>query len=141
MRRHTFTRRSSSPSRKRGDFAYLGFWLGHGLSVRAATAAAAAGCRSLNELRDLGWRAFQHQNNCGSKTLKELSELVGGWPDAPCKDSRTKRLQEMSMIAVRPSDVLRNYHAWVRRASDDALIEELHLRGIAVESDKQTYQR
>jgi hypothetical protein len=55
MKRYAFTRRSSSPARKRRDFAYLGFRLGHGLTVRAATAAAAAGCRSLDELRDLGW--------------------------------------------------------------------------------------
>jgi hypothetical protein len=39
----------------------------------------------------------------------ELSDLVGGWSDAP-----------------------RKYTAWVRRAPDDALIEEPRRRGIPI---------
>jgi len=100
------------PAGKRGVFGNLGFWLDLNLSIRAATAAAAVGCQSVDELRGLGWRFFQCQENCGTRTLQELSELVGGWPDAP-----------------------RRRDTWIRRASDDLLIEELHRRGIAAGSD------
>ena len=110
-------RRSSSRTRKRGEFAYFGFWLNQGLSVRAATAAAAAGCRSLDELRDLGWRFFKYQNNCGTKTLEELSALVGGWPD-----------------------MRRRGDTWIRRASDTMLIRELRRRGISVGSGEPACQ-
>jgi hypothetical protein len=81
--------------------------------VRAATTVAAIGCKSLDEIRDLGWHYFHNRHNCGIQTLQELSDLVGGWPDAP-----------------------RKYTAWVQRAPDDVLIEELRRRGIMVESDK-----
>jgi hypothetical protein len=97
---------------RRDGLAYLKFWLDFGLSVRAATAAATAGCQSLDELRGVGWRYLQHQENCGTRTLQELSELVGGWPDAPLKRGE-----------------------WIRRVSDDTLIEEVQRRGLAIESD------
>ena len=111
------TRRSSSPTRRRGELAYFGYWRGYGLSVRAATAAAAAGCRSLDELRGLGWHFFEHRKNCGTRTLEELSQLVGGWPDAP-----------------------RRHDALIRCASDDALISELRRRGIPVGHDESIWQ-
>ena len=92
MRKQIFTRRSSSPSRKRRDFEYFDFWCSFGLSTRAATAATAAGCRSLDELRDMGWHGMQFEQNCGLRTLEELSNLVGGWPDAPPQRGRQCRL-------------------------------------------------
>lgn len=98
---------------KAGDFTYHKFWLGQGLSTRAATAAAIAGCRSLRDLRSLGWRFFHRQENCGPRTLQELSDLVGGWPDAPPKRD-----------------------AWLRRVPDDTLFEELQRRGIAIGCDE-----
>ena len=101
------------PTQRRRDFPQYRFWRHHGLSVRAATAVAAIGCKSLDEIRDLGWHYFHDRQNCGIRTLQELSDLVGGWPDAP-----------------------RRYTAWVQRAPDDVLIEELRRRGITVESGK-----
>jgi hypothetical protein len=118
MRLKIMTRRSSSPTKRRGELAYFGYWRGYGLSVRAATAAAAAaGCRSLEELRGLGWHFFEHRKNCGTRTLEELSQLVGGWPDAP-----------------------RRHDALIRCASDDALISELRRRGIPVGRNETIWQ-
>jgi hypothetical protein len=87
------------------------FWREQGLSARAATAVAAAGCQSLDEIRGLGWCFFLRQENCGNRTLQELSDLVGGWPNLPRKRG-----------------------AYLRHTSDDALIDELRRRGIAVGS-------
>lgn len=101
------------PTRRRRDSPQYRFWRHSGLSVRAATAVAAVGCNSLDEIRDLGWNYFHNRQNCGIRTLQELSDLVGGWPDAP-----------------------RRYTAWVQRAPDDVLIEELRRRGITVENGK-----
>jgi hypothetical protein len=100
-------RASRNPAGRRSDFAHLSFWKAQGLSVRAATAVAAADCQSVDEIRDLGWLFFRRQENCGNRTLEELSDLVGGWPDAPRKRG-----------------------PWIRRASDDLLIKELRRRGI-----------
>lgn len=94
-------------------FAHLKFWRDQGLSARAATAVAAAGCQSLDDIRNLGWHSFEGRDNCGRGTLQQLSNLVGGWPDEP-----------------------RKYSKWVRRASDDVLIQEMRRRGIAVGSDE-----
>jgi hypothetical protein len=98
---------SRKPTRTRRDSAEYRFWRRLGLSVRAAAAVAAVGCQSLDEIRGLGWSFFHRRKNCGTRTLQELSDLVGGWPDAP-----------------------RTYSKWLRRAPDDLLIEELHRRGI-----------
>jgi hypothetical protein len=111
------TKRSSSPTRRRGELAFFGYRRGYGLSVRAATAATAAGCRSLDELRGLGWHFFEHQKNCGTTTLEELSQLVGGWPDAS-----------------------RRHDALIRCVSDDALISELRRRRILVGHDESIWQ-
>jgi hypothetical protein len=116
-RRHaTATTHAGRQAAVRADnFTYYKFWLAQGLSTRAATAATLAGCRSLRDLSRLGWQFFRHQENCGPRTLAELSDLVGGWPDAPPKRD-----------------------AWLRRFSDDSLIEELQRRGIAVGCDGST---
>jgi hypothetical protein len=71
---------------------------------------AAAGCRSLADLRRVGWRHFEGRDNCGRQTLAELSEFIGEWPDPPG-----------------------NRDVWIRHASDDFLIEELRRRGHMVE--------
>jgi hypothetical protein len=97
-------------NRMQSDAAFK-FWRGSGLSVRAATVVAAAGCQSLGDIRDLGWSFFLRQENCGNRTLQELSDLVGGWPNLPRKRG-----------------------AWLRHTSDGALIDELRRRGIAVGS-------
>ena len=102
-----------NPTETQSDFARVRFWREHDLSVRAATALAAAGCQSLDEVRELGWTFFHCQENCGHRTLQELSDLVGGWTDAP-----------------------RNYRAWVRRAPDEVLLAEMRRRGFAVGSDE-----
>lgn len=168
MRKQIFTRRSSSPVRKRREFTYFRFWLAHGLSVRAATVAAAADCRSVDDLRELGWQTFQAKKNCGTRTLEELSELVGGWPDAPPrnlarielsgavnqKHHECQRVPEAG-LATRTSNVafacnsdepFERYDGelvaeWIRRVSDQTLIEEVRRRGIAVECDDPTCQR
>jgi hypothetical protein len=95
------------PAAQRGDESCLKFWTDQGLRIRAATAAAAAGCRSLDELRAVGWRFFENRENCGTRTLQELSDLVGGWSDAPPRRG-----------------------AWIRRVPDDTLIEEVQRRGL-----------
>jgi hypothetical protein len=100
---------SRKSARKRADPAQFKYWRLQGLSVRAASALAAVGCKSRDEIRDLGWHFFRRRENCGNGTLQELSDLVGGWPDAP-----------------------RRYVAWVRRAPDEVLLEEIRRRGIAV---------
>ena len=100
---------SWNPARKRGDPAHFKYWRQQGLSVRAAAAVAAVGCKSVDEIRDRGWHFFERRGNCGSRTLQELSDLVGTWPDAP-----------------------RRYVAWVRRAPDEVLLEEIRRRGLAV---------
>jgi hypothetical protein len=166
VRKQIFTRRSSSPTRKRREFAYFGFWLGHGLSVRAATAAAATGCRSLDELRLLGWQTFRNRKNCGTRTLQELSDLVGGWPDAPSNNQarfdpggaingtqhERRQLSDAHRRARQASTGAAESHSclvseqfggkpvarWLHRASDQTLIEELRRRGIAIESGKAT---
>jgi hypothetical protein len=103
-----------NPTGTQSDFAHLRLWREMGLSARAVSVVAAAGCRSLDEIRALGWHYFRRQENCGLRTLQELSELIGGWPDAP-----------------------RKYSALVRRASDDVLIAEMRRRGIAAESGEE----
>lgn len=101
-----------NPAPTRGDLAHFRFWKEQGISVRAATVLAAVGCKTRDEVRDLGWHFFQQQGNCGGRTLQELSDLAGGWPDVPCK-----------------------YRAWIRHTPDDVLLEEMRRRGIAVGSD------
>lgn len=100
---------SRKPARKRGDPTLFKYWRHQGLGVRAAAAVAAVGCKSVDEIRDRGWHFFERRGNCGSRTLQELSDLVGAWSDAP-----------------------RRYVAWVRRAPDDVLMAEIRRRGIAV---------
>jgi hypothetical protein len=97
--------------RNRDDFEQFQFWRDQGLSVRAASAAAASGCRSVRELRQLGWRYFEYQANCGAKTLRELSAHVGGFPDALGRDA-----------------------TFIGRALDTALVKDLRRRGYAVVS-------
>jgi hypothetical protein len=104
---------NGNPTKSRRDFADFRLWRDQGLSARAAAVAAAAGCRSLDEIRDLGRSFFLRQENCGNRTLQELSDLVGGWQNLP-----------------------HERHAWVRRAPDGVLIDELRRRGIAVGSGK-----
>jgi hypothetical protein len=100
---------SRNSPRRRVDPAQFKFWRQRGLSVRAAAAVAAVGCKSVDEIRDRGWHFFERRGNCGMRTLQELSDLVGAWPDAP-----------------------RRYVAWVRRTPDEVLLEEIRRRGIAV---------
>src|SRR5580698_923728 len=95
---------SRKPARKRGDPALFKYWRHQGLGVRAAAAVAAVGCKSVDEIRERGWHFFERRGNCGNRTLQELSDLVGTWPDAP-----------------------RRYEAWVRRAPDEVLLEEMRL--------------
>jgi hypothetical protein len=96
-------------ARKRGDPSLFKYWRHQGLSVRAAAAVAAVGCKSVEEIRDRGWHFFERRRNCGNRTLQELSDLVGAWPDPP-----------------------RRYVAWVRRAPDEVLLEEMRVCGFAV---------
>ena len=97
---------SRKPARKRGEPSLFKYWRHQGLGVRAA---AAVGCTSVDDIRDRGWHFFERRRNCGTRTLQELSDLVGVWPDPP-----------------------RRYVAWVRRAPDEVLLEEMRLRGFAV---------
>jgi hypothetical protein len=105
----TADRLRRKPARKRGDPALFKYWRHQGLGVRAAAAVAAVGCKSVDEIRDRGWHFFERRGNCGTRTLQELSDLVGAWPDPP-----------------------RRYVAWVRRAPDEVLLEEMRLRGFTV---------
>ena len=102
---------NGNPTKSWRDFADFRLWRDQGLSARAAAVVAAAGCRSLDEIRDLGRSFFRRQENCGNRTLQELSDLVGGWQNLPHKCD-----------------------AWVRHAPDSLLIDALCRRGIAVGS-------
>jgi hypothetical protein len=104
-------RPSQDPNMPRCDSVQYQFWRDQGLGARAAAAVAASGCQSVDEIRDLGCNFFRRRDNCGPQALQQISELVG-WPDAPPQSG-----------------------AWVRRVSDDVLIEELRGRGITVEYD------
>ena len=97
--------------RNRDDFEQFQFWRDRGLSVRAASVAAASGCRSVSELRQRGRRYFEYQANCGAKTLKELSARVGGFPDALDGDA-----------------------PFIGRGLNTALVKDLGRRGYAVVS-------
>lgn len=79
--------RRSLCGRNRDDYEQFQFWRDQGLSVRAASVAAASGCRSVSELRERGRRYFECQPNCGPKTLEGLSACAGGFPDAFGKDA------------------------------------------------------
>ena len=46
-------------------------------------------------------------------------------------------MSNLSAPVVGRPDAPRKYHAWIRCASDSVLIEELRLRGIAVESGEK----
>ncbi len=54
-------------------------WQRKGLSARAASAAALAGCDSIDQITQLGRSHFENQPNCGKRTLSELATLAG-WP-------------------------------------------------------------
>jgi hypothetical protein len=53
-------------------------WSSRGLSPRAASALALAGCETVEQVTNLG-RAWFQRPNIGAKTLAELSTLAG-WP-------------------------------------------------------------
>jgi hypothetical protein len=54
-------------------------WQRRGLSSRAASALAAAGCDSIADVARLGRSYFEGRPNCATKTLSELAVLAG-WP-------------------------------------------------------------
>lgn len=91
--------------RLRTEFTNLPFWRAQGLSTRAATAVAAAGCRSLRDLSRLGWQPFETQENCGKQTLAELSQFIDGLPN-----------------------VTNKYDAWLREIPDADLAAEIRRR-------------
>ena len=59
----------------------LDHWRHVGLSLRAASALADAGCDSIEEVAKLGRTYFAGKPNLGKKTLQELAALVGFWPE------------------------------------------------------------
>lgn len=54
-------------------------WTARGLSARAASVVALAGCDSVEEITRLGRAYFEGRPNCARKTLAELAALAG-WP-------------------------------------------------------------
>ena len=54
-------------------------WQAHGLSARAASVVALAGCDTIDEITRLGRGYFEGRRNCAAKTLAELAVLAG-WP-------------------------------------------------------------
>lgn len=57
-------------------------WSKRGLSPRAASALALAGCDTVEQVTALGRQWFQEKPNVGVKTLNELARLAG-WSDEP----------------------------------------------------------
>lgn len=56
-------------------------WASKGLSVRARTALSLAGCRSNADIIRYGRNYFAQAENCGPVTLREIENLIGGWPE------------------------------------------------------------
>jgi hypothetical protein len=54
-------------------------WRDWGLSTRAATALATAGCETINDISRLGRNYFANHRNVGAHTLAELDNL-NAWP-------------------------------------------------------------
>jgi hypothetical protein len=54
-------------------------WQERGLSARAASSAALAGCDAADEIPRLGRSYFENQPNLRSKSLAQLADLAG-WP-------------------------------------------------------------
>lgn len=54
-------------------------WRRRGLSTRAATAVAIAGCDTVEEITRLGRAYFEGRPNCAKTTLAELA-AIAGWP-------------------------------------------------------------
>ena len=54
-------------------------WQRAGLSARASSAVALAGCDTVEEITRLGREYFEGRRNCATKTLAELAALAG-WP-------------------------------------------------------------
>jgi hypothetical protein len=106
-------RNQNATSGRQIAFTNLQFWRAQGLSTRAATVVAAAGCWSWRDLRKLGWRYFEGQENCGKRTLTELSTFIDGLPAVP------------------------NRHgAWIRQVSNDFLMAEVRRRRVGSGKEK-----
>lgn len=56
-------------------------WRAAGCSPRAAAALASAGIDQVKQIGRLGPNFFRMQRNCGPRTIAEIGELIGGWPD------------------------------------------------------------
>jgi hypothetical protein len=57
-------------------------WQQRGLSARAASAAALAGCDTIDDIAALGRARFERMPNIGAKSLAELAALAA-WPAKP----------------------------------------------------------
>jgi hypothetical protein len=56
-------------------------WRAAGCAPRAAAALANAGIDHVEQIGRLGPDFFRTQRNCGPRTIAEIGELIGGWPD------------------------------------------------------------
>jgi hypothetical protein len=69
-----------SPSTRRLFPHRFAQWQAQGLSARAASAVALAGCDTVEEIARLGRSHFENVPNLGEKSLAQLATLAG-WPE------------------------------------------------------------
>ena len=71
--------------------AIFNFWASQGLSTRACTVLAFAGCETLADIVDLGQIYFKQQKNCGPVTLREIKHLIADQIQVPSVGSGSGR--------------------------------------------------
>lgn len=91
-------------------------WQEHGLSVRAASAVAVAGCDTVADIARLGHAYFEAQPNCGAKTLAELAALSGWEPDRRTAVDAIAAALSMSINLKETRDVATDVMIALRRS-------------------------
>jgi hypothetical protein len=91
-------------------------WQQRGLSARAASAAALAGCDTIDDIAALGRARFERMPNIGAKSLAELAALAG-WPAIPKTAAETiASTLEMALSPEEAREVATDVMSSLRRS-------------------------